>query len=86
MTSTEYYRKNPAARRRKAQTDAKINRRPEQRKKRAALNRENRRRGHYGDGDGKDLSHTKRGLVYKPQSVNRGSKKDAPGDRRARGK
>jgi hypothetical protein len=37
-------------------------------------------------GDGKDVSHTKNGLVLKNQSVNRGSKSDSAGDRRARGK
>ena len=36
-------------------------------------------------GDGMDMSHTKNGVVKKPQSVNRGSKTDMPGDRRARG-
>ena len=30
-------------------------------KKRAALNKENRKRGTYGNGDGKDVSHTKNG-------------------------
>lgn len=35
---------------------------------------------------GKDLSHTKNGIVTKDSSVNRGSTKDMPGDRRARGK
>ena len=37
-------------------------------------------------GDGMDMSHTKNGVVKKPRSVNRGSKKDTPGDVRARGK
>jgi hypothetical protein len=31
------------------------------------------------------MSHTKNGLVKKKASVNRGSKGDAPGDKRARG-
>ena len=35
---------------------------------------------------GKDISHTKRGTTLKPKSVNRGSKTDTAGDRRARGK
>ena len=38
---------------------AKYNRKPAQKKRRAALNKENRRRGTYGNGDGKDLSHKK---------------------------
>lgn len=35
--------------------------------------------------NGMDASHTKSGIRYKPSSVNRGSKSDMPGDRRARG-
>ena len=34
---------------------------------------------------GMDASHTKSGIRYKPSSVNRGSKTDMAGDRRARG-
>lgn len=81
-----YLDSHPAARRRKRRYDAKFNRKPSEVRKRTLLNRENRRRGTYGNGDGKDLSHTKRGLVYKDERVNRGSTKDAPGDRRARGR
>lgn len=41
-------------------------------KKRVQLNRENRRRGTYGNGDGKDLSHGSDGsLVQESQSSNR---------------
>jgi len=36
-------------------------------------------------GDGKDVSHTSKGVVLKPQSINRGSKTNSAGDRRARG-
>ena len=32
--------------------------------KRAALNKENRRRGTYGNGDGKDVSHRKNGKTF----------------------
>ena len=35
--------------------------RPSQKKKRAALNRENHKRGTYGNGDGKDVAHTSDG-------------------------
>ena len=34
---------------------------PSQKKKRAALNRENHKRGTYGNGDGKDVAHTSDG-------------------------
>ena len=33
-------------------------------KKRAALNKENRKRGTYGNGDGKDVSHKKNGKTF----------------------
>ena len=51
---------------------AKYNRKPAQKKRRAALNKENRRRGTYGNGDGKDVSHTKSGkTVLEKASTNR---------------
>jgi hypothetical protein len=86
--SARYYNsaQGAEARKKKQAYDKKFNARPEQKVKRAALNAENRKRGTYGNGDGKDLSHTKNGLRYKPQSVNRGSKSDQPGDVRSRGK
>ena len=33
-------------------------------KKRTALNKENRKRGTYGNGDGKDVSHKKNGKTF----------------------
>ena len=33
-------------------------------RKRAALNKENRKRGTYGNGDGKDVSHKKNGKTF----------------------
>ena len=51
---------------------AKYNRKPTQKKRRAALNKENRRRGTYGNGDGKDVSHKKNGkTVLEKASTNR---------------
>ena len=61
----------------------------EQKKKRAARNKERKKalkKGTVKKGDGYDMSHTKNGVVKKKRSVNRGSKKDMPGDKRARGK
>ena len=50
------------------------------------LNRINRRRGTYGNGDNMDASHTSDGrVVMRTQSRNRGDRNDRPGDRRARG-
>lgn len=83
--SAKYYRDNPEARKKKAQTDKKVNERPEQRKKRAELTKERRKRGIDGKGGG-DLSHTSKGLVRKSVKANRGSKSDTAGDRKARGK
>jgi hypothetical protein len=84
--TAKYYKENPEARKKKAAYDKKYNAKPDQKKKRAELNKINRDRGTYGNGDKKDASHTKSGVVMKPQSANRGSKSDQPGDRRARGK
>ena len=51
---------------------AKYNRKPAQKKRRVALNKENRRRGTYGNGDGKDVSHKKSGkTVLEKASTNR---------------
>lgn len=86
--TARYYRSHPLARRKKAAYDKKFNQKPEQRRKRSELTVKNRQHDRkYGKASrkGKDLSHTSRGLVYKKSSVNRGSKSDSAGDRRARG-
>jgi hypothetical protein len=45
---------------------------PSQRKKRAALNADNRKRGTYGNGDGKDVSHKTDGsTVLESMKINR---------------
>lgn len=45
---------------------------PARKKYRASLNKANRKAGTYGNGDGKDMSHTKSGkLVKESQSKNR---------------
>jgi hypothetical protein len=50
----------------------KYNRKPAQRKRRAALNKENRRRGTYGNRDGLDVSHKKSGrTTLEKASTNR---------------
>lgn len=86
--SAKYYREHPKARAKKSTYDVEFNKKPSQVKKRAELakaNREHDKRYGKASRKGMDLSHTKNGLVYKPSSVNRGSKSDSPGDRRARG-
>jgi hypothetical protein len=56
--STEYYRKNAAARKKKAATDKKINSRPEQVKKRVESNAARRKAKAAGkDIKGKDYDH-----------------------------
>jgi hypothetical protein len=47
-------------------------------KKRSALNKENRKRGTYGNGDGKDVSHKKNGKTFlEKASKNRARKSRA---------
>lgn len=86
--TAEYYKTHPKARKKKAEYDKQYNAQKEQREKRVELVQHNRDHDKkYGKESrkGKDASHTKNGIVYKPTSVNRGSKNDMPGDRRARG-
>lgn len=86
--TAEYYHTHPKARKKKAEYDKEYNSQPEQRKKRSELvqiNREHDKKYGKDSRDGKDASHTSHGIVYKKSSVNRGSKTDMPGDRRARG-
>lgn len=66
--------------------DKKFNSSPEQSEKRSELNKENRKRGTYGNGDKLDVTH-KNGKISGSahQSKNRGSTSDSAGDRRARG-
>lgn len=86
--SAKYYQTHPKARAKKKAYDTEFNSKPEQVKKRGELKKANAEHDKkYGKASrrGKDLSHTSRGLVYKKSSVNRGSKSDTAGDRRARG-
>ena len=66
-----YYRSNPEARAKRQRAQAAINRRPSERKRRAELNRERRKRGIAGKG-GPDVSHTEGGkTVLEDPSTNR---------------
>lgn len=85
--TSEYYKSHPEARKKRLEYQADYNKKPEQLRKRIELNRVNRERGQYGDGDGKDMSHKRNGrIVEESASKNRGSKTNMAGDRRARGK
>lgn len=56
----------------KRQYDKKYHQSQERKKYRAELNKANRKAGTYGNGDKKDMSHTKKGgLVKERQSKNR---------------
>ena len=59
--TSEYYKKNPEARRKRLKQQAKYNKKASSKRKRAELNRINRKAGTYGNGDGKDVSHCKGG-------------------------
>ena len=70
--STDYYKSNKDALKVKRAYQKKYNKKPSEVARRVALNKENRKRGTYGNGDGKDVSHTKGGgTVLEPQSKNR---------------
>lgn len=86
--SARYYHEHPEDRAKKAKYDTAFESKPSQMAKRRELGRVNAAHDDkYGSASraGKDASHTSSGIRYKPSSVNRGSKGDMPGDRRARG-
>ena len=62
--TSEYYKKNPKARAKRLKQQARYNRQSLQIEKRVELNRENHKRGTYGNGDGKDVSHKKDGSTF----------------------
>jgi len=57
-STSEYYKKNPAARKRRLKQQAKYNKTKDGLKIRTEANQLNRKLGTYGNGDGKDASHT----------------------------
>jgi len=70
--TSKYYKDNPEARKKRLKQQARYNRQSLQIEKRVELNRENRKRGTYGNGDGKDVSHKKDGsTVLEKTSKNR---------------
>jgi tRNA A-37 threonylcarbamoyl transferase component Bud32 len=69
--TSDYYKRNPEARKRRVAAQARINSLPEEKRRRAELNRERRRRGIAGKG-GPDISHTASGgTVLEDPSTNR---------------
>ena len=86
--SAKYYQAHTAKRARKAFYDKRFESSPSKKAKCRELDRHNAEHDKkYGVASrkGKDVSHTKSGIRYKTSSVNRGSKTDMAGDRRARG-
>jgi hypothetical protein len=56
--TSQYYKKNPAARKRRLKQQAKYNKTAKGLKIRTQANKLNRELGTYGNGDRKDASHT----------------------------
>ena len=72
QSTSDYYKQNPAARRKRNTQQAKYNKTSSGLKIRTNANKLNRKLGTYGNGDGKDASHTGpgKGKLEKP-STNR---------------
>lgn len=69
--TSRYYASNPKARKKRVAAQAKINRKPAEKKRRAELAKERRKRGIMGKG-GKDVSHLKNGkTTLESRSKNR---------------
>ena len=58
QSTASYYRQNPTARRRRLQQQSEYNKTDKGLKIRTNANKLNRKLGTYGNGDGKDASHT----------------------------
>lgn len=85
--TAKYYRDNPEARKKRLEYQKEYNKKKREVKKRVLLNRENRERGTYGNGDGLDVSHMSNGKTrLESASKNRGNGTRTRGDRKARGK
>ena len=80
--SAKYYASNPKAREKKAEYQKKYNSTKKSKKYRSELNKANRKAGTYGNGDGMDMSHTKKGkLVKEKASTNRARNKGKAGSK-----
>lgn len=70
--SAKYFQENKEAREKKKEYDKLYHKSKFRKKYRALLNKVNRKKGTYGNGDGMDESHKKNGKTVKePQSKNR---------------
>lgn len=74
--TAKYYQSNPEARAKKEAYDKEYHSTDERKKYRSDLNKENRERGTYGNGDKKDVAHKSRTKTrMQSQSKNRADKK-----------
>lgn len=71
--SKKYFDENPEAKEKKNKYNTKYHQTKERKKYRAFLNKVNRKKGTYGNGDGLDYDHDEKKLI--PQSKNRSKKK-----------
>jgi len=84
--SARYYAANPDSREKKNEYNKNYHSTEKRKNYRTSLNRANRNAGTYGNGDGKDMSHTKSGrLVRESQSSNRARNGHGKGGRLKQG-
>jgi len=70
--SAKHYAANKKSRKKKQEYDKEYHSTTKRKKYRSKLNAKNRKAGTYGNKDGKDMSHTKKGkMVKERQSKNR---------------
>lgn len=82
-----FYQTHPKSRAKHIKDNTEANKSPKLIKKREELNKYNRKKGTYGNGDGLDAAHKGKKIVgFKSASKNRGDVNDSAGDKRARGK
>lgn len=62
--TSDYYKSNPEAREKRLEYQRRYNRQRRERLRRSFLNKENRKRGTYGNGDGLDVSHRSDGSTF----------------------
>lgn len=74
--SAKYYQENPEARKNKMAYDTEYHSTDSRSEYRSELNKVNREKGTYGNGDGKDAAHTSKTKTrMQSQSKNRADKK-----------
>lgn len=84
--TARYYKDNPEAKAKKDAYNTKYHKTKARKRYRAALQRENRKRGTAGNGDGKDYDHAKGRMVKASFNRGRNSKSGGTsGDIKARG-